>query len=57
MCSSDLPEVPTAPAPTPVPGWLIQRLIVTVCMSEDEVRALSPEDAYAAWEAYQTRER
>jgi len=51
------PEVPTAPAPTPVPGWLIQRLIVTVGMSEDEVRALSPEDASAAWEAYQTRER
>lgn len=41
----------------PVPGWLIQRLIVTVGMSEDELRALSHEDAAAAWEAYRTRER
>jgi hypothetical protein len=51
------PQAPVEPAPMPVPGWLIQRLIVTVGMSEDELRALSHEDAAAAWEAYQTRER
>ena len=47
-----------APAATPlVPGWLVQRLIVTVGMSEDDVRALSAEDAAATWEAFQTHER
>lgn len=51
------PEAPPAPPPTRIPGWLIQRLIVTVGMPEDEVRALSAEDAAAAWQAYQTRER
>jgi hypothetical protein len=51
------PETSAPPAPTPVPGWLIQRLIATVGMSEDEVRALTAEEAAAAWEAYQTRER
>ena len=46
------PDV-AAPAATPlVPGWLVQRLIVTVGMSEDDVRALSAEDAAAAWEAF-----
>lgn len=52
-----VPEAPAAPAPTPIPGWLIQRLMVTVGMPEDEVRALTAEDAAAAWQAYQTRER
>jgi hypothetical protein len=51
------PEAQAAPTPTPIPGWLIQRLIFTVGMPEDEVRALSAEGAAAAWEAYQTRER
>ena len=47
-----------APAATPlVPGWLVQCLIVTVGMSEDDVRALSEEDATAAWEAFQTSKR
>ncbi len=51
------PQAPAAPAATTVPGWLIQRLILIVGMSEEEVRRLSAEDAAAAWEAYQTRER
>ncbi len=51
------PEAPAEPAPTPIAGWLIQRLILTVGMTEDEVRALSAADAAAAWEAYRTRER
>ena len=51
------PDVAAPVASILVPGWLIHRLIVTVGMSEDEVRALSEEDAAAAWEAFQTRER
>jgi hypothetical protein len=51
------PEEPAGAPPTPVPGWLILRLIFTVGMSEEEVRALSVKDALAAWEAYQIRER
>ena len=52
-----VPEAPTESAPTPIPGWLIQRLMFTVGMTEDELRALGAEDAAAAWEAYETRER
>lgn len=52
-----VPETPAPSSPTPVPGWLIQRLSATVGMSEDEVRALTAEEAVAAWQAYQTRER
>ena len=51
------PQTPAAPVATTVPGWLIQRLILSVGLSEEEVRRLSAEDAAAAWEAYQTRER
>lgn len=50
-------EEPPAPAPSAIPGWLVQRLIMTVGMPEDEVRSMGPEGAAAAWEAYQTRER
>ena len=46
------PDVAAAPTTPPTPGWLVQRLIVTVGMSEDDVRALSAEDAAAAWEAF-----
>lgn len=49
-----VPDVPTAPT---VPGWLVQRLILTVGLPEEAVRQLSAEDAAAAWEAYQARER
>ena len=52
-----IPEAPIAPTPAPVSGWLIHRLIVTVGMSEKEVRTLNAEDAAAAWEAFQIRER
>ncbi len=51
------PEASAPPAPAPVPGWLIQRLILTVGMPEDEVRNLSAEGAAAAWESYQIDER
>ena len=46
------PDVAAATTTPSTPGWLVQRLIVTVGMSEDDVRALSAEDAAAAWEAF-----
>lgn len=51
------PETSAALTPAPLPGWLIQRLIFTMGMPEDQVRNLSAEDAAAAWEAYQTDEK
>lgn len=40
------------PRPEPVPGWLVLRLIQTVGLSEEAVRAMSAEEAHAAWERY-----
>jgi hypothetical protein len=51
------PQEPSTPAPTPIPGWLVQRLIMTVGLPEDDVRSMGPEEAAAAWETYLTRER
>jgi hypothetical protein len=50
------------PAPPPAipvttPGWLVQQLIFTVRLSEDAVRAMTPEEANVAWVDYQTRQR
>ena len=48
-----------AAAPPPqaetVPGWLVQRLILTVGLREDEVRAMTVDEAHAAWEAYKAK--
>ena len=38
-----------------IPGWLVQRLLLTVGLVEDEVRAMTAEEAHAAWEAYRVR--
>ena len=51
------PEGPAPAAPVSVPGWKIQRLIMTVGSPEEEVRSMGPAEAAAAWEAFQTRER
>jgi len=40
------PEEPPPPAPTAIPGWLVERLIVTVGLPEDEVRSMGAEDAW-----------
>jgi hypothetical protein len=50
------------PAPPPAilvttPGWLVQRLIFTVGLSEDAVRTMTPEEANVAWVEYQTRQQ
>lgn len=49
-------KAPAPPVAAFVPGWLIQRLILTVGMREEEVRKLGAEEAAAAWEAYRMRE-
>lgn len=40
-----------------VPGWLVQQLLLTVGLAEEAVRAMTPAEAHAAWEAYRTRPR
>jgi len=47
-------ERPPPPVAT-IPGWLVQRLILTVGLVEDEVRAMTADEAHAAWEAYRVR--
>jgi hypothetical protein len=49
-------EPPHPPAPT-VPGWLVERLLFTVGLPESEIRAMTADEARAAWDAYQARPR
>jgi hypothetical protein len=49
-------EPPRAQAPA-VPGWLVERLLLTVGLGEDEIRAMAPDEDRAAWEACRTRQR
>lgn len=52
----------TAPTPgpdatiEPIPGWLVMRLIHTAGLSEDEVRAMSVNEARTAWERHTSGE-
>lgn len=48
---------PRPPTAATIPGWLVQRLILTVGLREDDIRAMTVEEARAAWEAYQARPR
>jgi hypothetical protein len=50
-------EETNAPQAPTIPGWLVQRLIFTVGLPEDAVRAMTAEEALAAWEAYRSRPR
>jgi hypothetical protein len=43
------------PNPEPVPVWLVDRLVRVARMQRDDVVAMSPEDAMAAWETFITR--
>jgi hypothetical protein len=47
-------EAPPPHAAT-IPGWLVQRLILTVGLRDDELRAMTVEEAHAAWEAYKAQ--
>ena len=49
-------DPPHPPAPT-VPGWLVERLLFTVGLPESEIRAMTADEARAAWDAYQARPR
>lgn len=49
-----LPDAPRAVAAT-VPAWLVERLLFTVGLSEDEIRAMTPDEARTAWDAYRVR--
>ena len=51
---ADVSEPPPPQAQT-IPGWLVQRLLVTVGLREDEIRAMTADEAQAAWVAYQAR--
>jgi hypothetical protein len=47
-------EPPHAPTAT-VQGWLVERLLLTVGLPEDEIRAMTPDQARAAWDAYRIK--
>ncbi|MBI2762938.1 MAG: cytotoxic translational repressor of toxin-antitoxin stability system [Chloroflexi bacterium] len=43
------------PQATTIPWWLVQRLILTVGLRQSEVRAMTVDEAHAAWEAHKTQ--
>jgi hypothetical protein len=49
-------DPPHPPALT-VQGWLVERLLFTVGLPESEIRAMTADEARAAWDAYQARPR
>ena len=51
-----LPDAPRAAAAT-VPAWLVERLLFTVGLPEDEIRAMTADEARAAWDAWRVRPR
>jgi len=51
-----LPGPPHTPAAT-VPGWRVERLLFTVGLPESDIRAMTADEARAAWDAYQARPR
>lgn len=52
--ATGLVEAPPPQAAT-IPGWLVQRLILTVGLHEDDVRAMTLDEAHEAWESYIAR--
>ena len=46
-------QAPPQPAAT-IPGWLVQRLILTVGLGDDEIRTLTADEAHDAWGAYKS---
>jgi hypothetical protein len=51
------PAVVRAEREPAVPGWLVERLLFTVGVPESEIRAMTADEARAAWDAYQARPR
>lgn len=52
-----LEEEPTPPETEAIPGWLVERLLLTVGLPEADVRLMTADEARAAWEAHRTRPR
>jgi len=50
------PQPPTPEAPT-IPAWLVERLLRTIGLPEEAVRAMTRDEALAAWESYLTKPR
>jgi hypothetical protein len=50
-------EQAPSPGAATTPGWLVQRLILNVGLREDEVRAMTADEAHAAWEAYKAQSK
>ena len=50
-------EVNQAPPPqaATIPGWLVQRLIFSAGLRDEEVRAMTADQAREAWEAYKAQ--
>ena len=44
---------PASDRPAPIPGWLVQRLLFTARIPEEQVARSAPEEASEAWKAYQ----
>lgn len=49
-------QPPPPEAPT-IPGWLVERLLRTVGLPEAVVRAMTRDEALAAWESWRTTPR
>ena len=49
-------EAPPRGAPT-IPGWLVERLIRTIGLAEEDVRRMTRDQALAAWEQHRARAR
>ena len=52
--ATELTDAPPPQAAT-IPGWLVQRLILTVGLQEDDVRAMTLTEAHEAWETHEAQ--
>lgn len=50
-------EGPTLTETESLPGWLVERLLLTVGLSEADVRSMTADQARAAWDVYRARPR
>lgn len=53
---TEVVEAPPRQAAT-IPGWLVQRLILTAGLRDADVRAMTVDEAHAAWEACKAQPR
>lgn len=53
---TEVADAPPRQAAT-IPGWLVQRLILTAGLRDADVRAMTVDEAHAAWEACKAQPR